>query len=781
MSLPADGRRRVVIEDVRPAVDGGRFPAKRVLGDTVSVEVDAIADGHDQIACRLLHAHGADAWIEVPMRALGQDTWRAHFTAHTLGIHRFTVTAWIDAFASWRHSFARRSAPADVEDALRDGADLVRAAAQRAGGTAGKSLLAIAAALEGSGALEERRIRALSLELSELMAKHPDHSLETRFDRELTIVVERPLARFSSWYEFFPRSADGAEAAHGTGAAHGTFATAKARLEYVAEMGFDVLYLPPIHPIGATKRKGPNNALHAARGDPGSPWAIGGIEGGHKSVHPALGTLEEFRDFRAEAERLGIEVALDIAFQCSPDHPYVREHPEWFKRRRDGSVQYAENPPKKYEDIFPFDFTGDAWESLWRELRDVVEFWVSHGVSVFRVDNPHTKPFGFWQWLIGDVRSRHPEVIFLAEAFARPFVMYELAKLGFSQSYTYFTWRNTKRELTEYFTELAARREYFRPNLWPNTPDILHEYLQFGGRPAFMCRAVLAATLGASYGIYGPAFELLEAQPREPGAEEYRDSEKYQVRSWDLRRDDSLGEFLARLNTIRRDNSALQSDANLRFHDVDNEQLICYSKHTRRPRRCRARGREPRSTSHSERAPRAAARRLAHGRGQSLPSPRPLVRGALSVERRPQLRLARPRTLARTRVQAAPARRDGAGLRLLCLIKRRPIERARRDDRHTFVRHRSALVQGRGHLSAARARVLRLGRRRRGRLQGSQSEARLHRAARRERDLAAAVLPLPDARRRLRHRGLPRHQSRLRHARRLRDVRERGPPPRASR
>jgi len=524
----------------------------------------------------LLHAHGdADAWLEVPMRAIGNDTWRASFTLHELGVHRFTVTAWIDAFSSWRHAFARRTAPADVEDALRDGADLVRAAAERsADGPGRNALLALAASLESSDPLDVRRVHGLSLELAELMAKHPDRTLETHYDYELEIVVERPLARFSSWYEFFPRSAVGAKEAHGT------FATAKARLAYVAGMGFDVLYLPPIHPIGATKRKGPNNALEAARDDPGSPWAIGGRAGGHTSVHPKLGTLEDFQAFRAEAERLGIEVALDLAFQCSPDHPYVSDRPDWFKRRRDGSVQYAENPPKKYEDIYPFDFASSEWESLWRELRDVVEFWVSQGVSVFRVDNPHTKPFGFWQWLIGDVRSRHPGVIFLAEAFARPRVMYRLAKLGFSQSYTYFTWRNTKPELTAYFTELADRRDYFRPNLWPNTPDILHEYLQFGGRPAFMCRAVLAATLGASYGIYGPAFELLEAEPREPGAEEYRNSEKYQVRRWDLRRDDSLGEFLTRLNAIRRENTALQSDAKLRFHDVDNEQLICYSKRT---------------------------------------------------------------------------------------------------------------------------------------------------------------------------------------------------------
>jgi starch synthase (maltosyl-transferring) len=575
MMLPADGRRRVVIEDVRPAVDGGRFAVKRVLGEIVAVEVDAFVDGHDQLACLLRYAGpGKETWTELPMRSVGHDTWRATFAVHDLGIHRFTVSAWVDAFATWRHAFTRRSAPADVEEALHDAADLAHAAAGRADGEARKSLLAIAAALTGSEPLDVRRVRALSLEVSELMAAHPDRSLATHYEREIEVVVERPLARYSAWYEFFPRSATDE---HGK---HGTFATAQARLPYVAKMGFDVVYLPPIHPIGLTKRKGPNNALEAARGDPGSPWAIGSVEGGHKSVHPELGTLDDFKAFRAEAQRLGIEIALDIAFQCSPDHPYVTEHPSWFKQRHDGTVQYAENPPKKYEDIFPFDFTSPDWQPLWRELRDVVEFWVTQGVTVFRVDNPHTKPFPLWEWLIADIRSRHPQTLFLAEAFARPRVMYRLAKLGFSQSYTYFTWRNTKRELVDYFTDLAARRDYFRPNLWPNTPDILHEYLQFGGRPAFVSRAVLAATLGASYGVYGPAFELLERTPRDPGTEEYLDSEKYQVREWNLQREDSLSELLGRLNAIRRANPALQADANLRFHPVDNEQLICYSKHS---------------------------------------------------------------------------------------------------------------------------------------------------------------------------------------------------------
>jgi starch synthase (maltosyl-transferring) len=574
LPLPPDGRRRVVIEEVRPVVDCGRFPVKRVVGEKVVVEVDAIADGHDQIACRLLHAHGRGDWTEVPMRAIGNDTWRASFVVEQLGEHRYTTAAWIDPFLTWRHGFARRTAAADIAEALLEGADLVRAAAGRATGPRRSALLELAGDLEKPGSLDVRRTRALSVELAELMSAHPDRALETIYEPELTLVVERPLARFSTWYEFFPRSAVA------EGQPHGTLATAKSRLRYAAEMGFDVVYLPPIHPIGVTKRKGPNNALTAGGDDPGSPWAIGAPDGGHDSVHPELGSMADFRSFVAEAERLGVEVALDIAFQTSPDHPYVREHPEWFKKRHDGSVQFAENPPKKYEDIFPFDFTTSEWQALWHELRDVVEHWIDEGVRVFRVDNPHTKPFDLWQWLIGDVRSRHPEVVFLAEAFARPRVMYRLAKLGFSQSYTYFTWRNTKREITEYFSDLARRRDYFRPNLWPNTPDILHEYLQYGGRPAFMCRAVLAATLGASYGIYGPAFELLESEPREQGSEEYRDSEKYQVRRWDLDRPDSLKDFIARLNTIRRENSALQSDDTLRFREIGNEQLIAYSKHT---------------------------------------------------------------------------------------------------------------------------------------------------------------------------------------------------------
>jgi starch synthase (maltosyl-transferring) len=420
----------------------------------------------------------------------------------------------------------------------------------------------------------ERAALANSETLSAFAHRYPDPDLVLRHEPPLKVDVERERARFSTWYELFPRSTAAVPGLHGT------FADCEARLPYVAAMGFNVLYLPPIHPIGVTGRKGPNNHAAAAADDVGSPWAIGADAGGHKAVHPQLGTLEDFHRLLAKTAELGMEVALDLAYQCSPDHPYVAEHPEWFLHRPDGSIQYAENPPKKYEDIYPFNFDCDAWRELWAELKSVVEYWIAQGVRIFRVDNPHTKPFAFWEWLIAEVRQADPDVIFLAEAFTRPAPMYRLGKLGFSQSYNYFAWRNTKSELTDYFTELttAPVSEFFRPNLWPNTPDILTEYLQFGGRAAFMIRLVLAATLGASYGIYGPAFELMEHEPREPGSEEYLDSEKYQLRHWDLERADSLCDFIARVNGIRRDNAPLQSNRGLKFHRIDNGSLIAYSK-----------------------------------------------------------------------------------------------------------------------------------------------------------------------------------------------------------
>lgn len=574
-STPPDGRARAVIENVTPAVDGGRFAVKRVAGDRVVVEADCFADGHDVVACVLRWwRDGERASAEVPMEPLGNDRWRAAFTVEAIGRYRYTVVAWVDHFLSWRHDFARRVDADDIRIAALVGAELVAAAAARARGEDRQRLKAWAARLAKPGEPDAVRALALDADLGALAARHPDRTFAATGPAEFPLVVDRPLAAHSAWYEFFPRSC-GPDAA-----THGTFADAIARLEYAARLGFDVVYLPPIHPIGRERRKGRNNTLTAAADDVGSPWAIGAAEGGHKSVHPALGTLEDFGRFVEHARALGVEIALDVAFQCAPDHPYVAEHPEWFRRRPDGSVQYAENPPKKYQDIYPFNFESDAWQALWQELKSVFSFWIGHGVTIFRVDNPHTKAFPFWEWAIGELKREHPEVILLSEAFTRPKVMHRLAKLGFSQSYTYFTWRNTRQELIEYFNELTQGpgRDYFRPNCWPNTPDILPEVLQYGERPAFMGRLVLAATLASNYGIYGPAYELFEHVPREPGAEEYLNSEKYELKAWDVDRADSLAPFIARVNAARRDNRALQRDGGLVFIETDNPELIAYAK-----------------------------------------------------------------------------------------------------------------------------------------------------------------------------------------------------------
>ncbi|MCC6904128.1 MAG: alpha-1,4-glucan--maltose-1-phosphate maltosyltransferase [Polyangiaceae bacterium] len=572
---PTDGRVRAVIEAVSPSVDAGRFAVKRITGDTVIVEADCLADGHDVLAARLLWRHAdAEAWTEVPMHPLGNDRWRAAFVAGPPGRYLYTVTAWVDRFLSWRHDFSRRVEGDDIRAAALVGAALVADAAGRASDSDRAALERWAARLREESDPSVLARLGTDDELAALAQRHPDRRHACTWPVALPLVVDRERARFSSWYELFPRSASPQPGRHGT------FADCAARLDYVARMGFDVLYLPPIHPIGRERRKGRNNALTAAGHDVGSPWAIGAEEGGHRAVHPALGTLADFRRLVARARTLGIEIALDVAFQCAPDHPYVTSHPEWFRHRPDGSIQYAENPPKKYQDIFPFDFESEDWAGLWQELAGVIEFWIEQGVTIFRVDNPHTKAFAFWEWAIARVKRSHPEVLFLAEAFTRPKVMHRLAKLGFSQSYTYFAWRNTRAEIIEYFTHLARQPgcDYFRPNLWPNTPDILPEYLQLGPRAAFMARLVLAATLGASYGIYGPAFELCESQARDPGSEEYLDSEKYQLRHWDLERADSLCAFIARVNAIRRENAALQTDAGLRFWPIDNESLIAYTK-----------------------------------------------------------------------------------------------------------------------------------------------------------------------------------------------------------
>ncbi|MDR7496196.1 MAG: DUF3416 domain-containing protein [Armatimonadota bacterium] len=567
---------RVVIGRVRPEIDGGRFPIKRTVGEPVTVEAEAFADGHDVLGAALLYRRDEDAaWTALPMAPLGNDRWEGSFVPRALGRYAYTVQAWIDRFGTWTRDLSRRiAAGQDIATDLAIGAGLVETAADRAGPEDAARLRSAAARHRGGG--PDAGAAALDADLAAAMARCAERDDLVTYDRELWVLVDRERARFSAWYELFPRSCASEPGRHGT------LADCAARLDYVAGMGFDVVYLPPIHPIGRTNRKGRNNAPVAEADAPGSPWAIGAAEGGHDAVHPQLGTLEDFRRLVARARELGLEVALDLAFQCSPDHPYVAAHPEWFRWRPDGRVQYAENPPKRYEDIFPLHFEGDAWQSLWEELRRVVLFWIGQGVRIFRVDNPHTKPFRFWEWLLAQIRAEHPDVLFLSEAFTRPAVMYHLAKLGFAQSYTYFAWRNTKDELERYFTELTRTEvaEFFRPNLWPNTPDILTEYLQTGGRPAFIARLVLAATLGASYGIYGPAFELCEARPREPGSEEYLHSEKYEIRHWELDRPDSLRHLIARLNRIRREHPALQADRSLAFHPVDTEALIAYSKRT---------------------------------------------------------------------------------------------------------------------------------------------------------------------------------------------------------
>jgi starch synthase (maltosyl-transferring) len=572
---PIDGRTRVIIEGVEPEVDAGRFPAKRIIGDTVLIQADIFTDGHDAVSAVLLHGKGAKAeWSQTPMRQGVNDRWSAEFVPHELGPYRFTIEAWVDAFKTWQRDFLKRVQAG--QDAMVDyltGAELIESAVGRASGEDSKRLADLAQILRG-GRSDEARAAALADALAATMAHYPDRRFAARYERENTIIVDPARARFSSWYELFPRSA-AAESGR-----HGTFTDCIERLPYVASMGFDVLYLPPIHPIGAVYRKGKNNAVTAGDGDVGSPWAIGSAEGGHKSIHPELGTMEDFRRLVKSAAELGISIALDIAFQVAPDHPYVREHPDWFRKRPDGTIQYAENPPKKYQDIYPFDFESADWRELWDELKSVFLFWIEQGVRIFRVDNPHTKAIPFWEWVIGEIKRDYADALFLSEAFTRPKVMYRLAKVGFSQSYTYFPWRHSKSEITSYMTELTRTsvREYFRPNHWPNTPDILTEFLQTTGRAGFMMRFVLAATLGASYGIYGPAFELLESEPREPGGEEYLNSEKYQLRTWDIGRPDSLSKFIALVNQIRNENPALHNDWTLRFEEIDNDQLLAYSK-----------------------------------------------------------------------------------------------------------------------------------------------------------------------------------------------------------
>jgi starch synthase (maltosyl-transferring) len=575
-SAELDGRSRVIIEGVQPEVDAGLFPVKRVVGDTVVVEADIFADGHDVISAMVLERHASEKKPrDVRMIPLVNDRWRAEFPVNQLGYHVFTIEGWIDHFLTWHRDLKKRVAAKqeDLDVQLAIGLAMIRNAARRAKGRDKKKLDSFVRLLEGEDPLEDKLEEMNSHDLLELMWRNAERKFATRYPIEVFIEVDRKRASFSTWYELFPRSAAAEEGRHGT------FADVERHLPRIAKMGFDVLYLPPIHPIGTTFRKGKNNRVAAESGDVGSPWAIGGTEGGHKSIHPQLGTMEQFEHLIAAAQQHGVEMALDIAFQVSPDHPYVQEHPEWFLQRPDGSIQYAENPPKKYQDIYPFYFETDAWRELWGELCDVFQFWANKGVRIFRVDNPHTKPLPFWRWVIRSLKNQFPDLIFLAEAFTRPKIMYWLAKGGFSQSYTYFAWRNTKFELTEYFTEVTKPpvSDFFRPNAWPNTPDILTEYLQYGGRPAFVIRLMLAATLSSNYGMYGPAFERMLFAPKEAGSEEYLDSEKYEVKHWP-QGDDDLSDLIAHVNRIRHENPALQQNATLQFHETDNDQILCYSK-----------------------------------------------------------------------------------------------------------------------------------------------------------------------------------------------------------
>ena len=572
---------RIFIEAISPSVDGGRFPAKAVTGRPCVVEADIFRDGHDVLRAVIKWRQaGRRTFSEAPLELLVNDRWRGELPLEENTRYEYTIEAWISLYESWLVDLRKRVAVDEpVASEVREGIALLEgiAPAGRAKGAAAARPLR-EAARELRAWLDDGAEGAAALAIAEredVLAAEGRLVLRigaTEFAPLLELVADRPRALYGAWYEMFPRSYSP------TPGRHGTFADAARRLPALREMGFDVVYLPPIHPVGTSHRKGRNNALEAQPGDPGSPWAIGSSAGGHTAVEPQLGTLEDFDRFVAAARRLDLEVALDFAIQCSPDHPWVREHPEWFYHRPDGTIKYAENPPKKYQDIVPLNFDSPARETLWQALLEVVLFWVGHGVKIMRVDNPHTKPLPFWNWLIGQVQRRHPEVLFLSEAFTRPKIMKALAKVGFSQSYTYFTWRNEKQELTEYLTELAQTElaDYFRPNFFVNTPDILHEVLQTGGRPAFMSRLVLAATLAPAYGIYS-GYELCENEGV-PGTEDYLNSEKYELKQRDWNQPGNIVEFVSRVNAIRHENPALQRLSNLRFLHSDSEQVLAYAK-----------------------------------------------------------------------------------------------------------------------------------------------------------------------------------------------------------
>ncbi len=566
-----------VIENLQPLIDGGRYPVKRVVGEDLVVEADVFKDGHDVVAAVLRwRLVGETRWHETPMSFVDNDRWRGVCTLYEVGIYEYTVEAWTDTFRGWQREFAAKfeaGIPALTAEAL-EGAALLESAAQRTNvaGDAAR-LRELSERIRTSENAQINEI-AHSGELEVLMATYPDRSDATQYVPAPRVIVDRTTARVAAWYEFFPRSAEG------RGHPGSRLRDCLPRIDDAKAMGFDVIYFPPIHPIGHTQRKGRNNSVTCEPGDPGVPWAIGSEAGGHKAVEPSLGTLEDFDWLQAEVRSRGMEIALDFAINCSRDHPYVQEHPEWFYKRPDGSIKYAENPPKKYEDIYPLNFRCENWPELWAEMKSIILFWAERGVRIFRVDNPHTKPVAFWEYLISGVRQIYPDTLFLSEAFTRPKMMKVLAKAGFTQSYTYFTWRNSKQELTEYFTELTQTdmREYFRGSLWTNTPDILPFVLQEGGRPAFMIRVVLAATLSSLYGVYS-GYELCENDAL-AGREEYLDSEKYQFKERDWNAPGNIKDWITSLNQIRKENRALHCYDNLRFYNADNGAILFYGKMT---------------------------------------------------------------------------------------------------------------------------------------------------------------------------------------------------------
>ncbi|MFN4298757.1 MAG: alpha-1,4-glucan--maltose-1-phosphate maltosyltransferase [Thermaurantimonas sp.] len=577
MLLPAIRPSRAIISIVKPSIDCGQYFIKRVVGEKVDVYAAVFADGHDVVAAEILYKHESDAqWSISRLNLAVNDDWYGTFVVEKQRFYHYKVRAWVDYALNWQSGLIKKALDGQhVQVELNDGLPLleetIKLIPKSIDSTSYDFLKSTIEYIKASDYLKALEA-CTSKELKTILEKYPTrkNSVESA---EYRIWVDRPKAGFSAWYELFPRSASPEKGRHGT------FKDCEALLPRIADLGFDVLYFPPIHPIGEINRKGKNNSVISKPGEPGSPWAIGSRFGGHDAIHPELGTLEDYKNLIARAKEYGIEIAMDLAFQCAPDHPYVKEHPDWFVIKSDGSIQYAENPPKKYQDIYPFNFECDDWQGLWNELLRVVKYWVEQGVSIFRVDNPHTKPFKFWQWLISEVHKTHPDIIFLSEAFTRPKIMHELAKLGFTQSYTYFCWRNTKAELTEYLTELTTtdQREFFRPNFWPNTPDINPWSLQGGNESLFMIRLFLAATLSSNYGIYGPVYEYGIHEPY-PGKEEYLNSEKYEIYHWDWSRETRLTVLLRLINQIRKTYKAFQTTYNLTFCPVNDDHLLAYYK-----------------------------------------------------------------------------------------------------------------------------------------------------------------------------------------------------------